>query len=152
MNEKKSSLVLLVLATMMFASCGQKIPTKEAHATTEEHDVHDDFDIIKLNSGKKWKVVGKMLSYVRLMEKNMDEFKNLEDQDFAVLAANLQSNVDSLITNCTMTGQGHNELHKWLVPHIQLLEELSYTSNTPNAEEILRSIQVSFDTFNTYFE
>jgi len=149
MNEIKTSLVLLVLSTMIFTSCGQKTPAKEAHETT---DVNDDFETIKLNNGEKWKVVNEMISYVHLMDKSVAEFQTLEDKNYAVLAKNLQTNVDSLISNCTMTGEGHIELHKWLIPYIQLLDDLSNAPNNSEAEETNESIQTSLDTFKMYFE
>ncbi|MBT6029319.1 MAG: hypothetical protein HOH13_03370 [Crocinitomicaceae bacterium] len=82
----------------------------------------------------------------------LSDFQSEEDRNYALLAENLHANVDSLISNCTMTGKAHNELHKWLMPHIQLIDDLAAAPNDVKAKAAIKSIQNSLKNFNQYFE
>lgn len=47
-----------------------------------------------------------------------------------------------------MKGQAHDELHKWLLPYIELVDDFSKDKSNEN----LAKIQESFTTFNQYFQ
>ena len=51
-----------------------------------------------------------------------------------------------------MTGQAHDELHKWLLPYIDLVAELSDAKAETEAAKQFENIQNSFITFNQYFK
>lgn len=51
-----------------------------------------------------------------------------------------------------MKGQAHDELHKWLLPYIDLVNLFSETKNKQELQAQLKKIQVSFLTFNQYFQ
>ncbi|MDX9705319.1 MAG: hypothetical protein RBT46_06395, partial [Weeksellaceae bacterium] len=57
-----------------------------------------------------------------------------------------------LIKSCTMEGQSHEELHKWLYPHIELLDALEVAENTESAAKIVEELQHSFATYHQYFD
>ena len=48
-----------------------------------------------------------------------------KEQDYQKLAADLKAQNKLLIKNCTIKGQSHEELHKWMYPSIQLIERLA---------------------------
>ena len=88
--------------------------------------LHDENEAIVLNEGQKWKVDADMLAIIRSME---SEINNYTDTiDFEQLSLRLSHGVDSLTTNCTMTGQAQDELHKWLLPYIDLVNETKKAS------------------------
>lgn len=151
MNIKKISLGLFIAVVAVFASCDSPTNASESNQEIKEHK-HQDHNAIELNDGKKWKVVDEMLAYIRLMEKDVTDFQELENQQFSILAKNLQANVDLLTSNCTMTGKAHDELHKWLLPYIDLVDELAKAENEERAKATYTSIQSSFETFNVFFE
>lgn len=47
-----------------------------------------------------------------------------------------------------MKGEAHDELHKWLLPYIELVDHFSKDKSNEN----LAKIQESFTTFNQYFQ
>jgi hypothetical protein len=51
-----------------------------------------------------------------------------------------------------MNGESHDELHKWLHPHIQLVDALSKAKNQEEADEIIAQLKESFQIYNTYFQ
>ena len=86
------------------------------------------------------------------MENDINHFANVEQKDFKSLAEKLQTNIDLLTSNCTMKGKAHDELHKWLLPYIDMVKELSEAKNETEASEQFKNIQTSFSTFNQYFQ
>ena len=89
-----------------------------------------------------------MMAHIRNMEKDITSFDNSKPENYQVLADNLKENLDLLTSNCTMKGQAHDELHKWLLPYLDLVTDFSKDKSAEQFTEI----QNSFTTFNQYFE
>lgn len=51
-----------------------------------------------------------------------------------------------------MKGKAHDELHKWLLPYIDLVKEFSESKDETTLNEQFQKIQTSFTTFNQYFQ
>jgi hypothetical protein len=150
--------LILSLATfsLMLSSCGNSTNEKSNNQTeVAEHNEHhhdDESEAIELNNGEKWEVDANMITYIRNMENDVISFAKVEQKDYKSLSKKLQSNIDLLTSNCTMKGKAHDELHKWLLPYIDLVKELSETNNETEAEKQFENIQISFTTFNQYFQ
>jgi hypothetical protein len=86
------------------------------------------------------------------MENDINSFANVKQKDFKSIAEKLQSNIDLLTSNCTMKGKAHDELHKWLLPYIDLAKELSEAKDETEASKRFENIKSSFITFNQYFQ
>lgn len=141
-------------------SCGSETATTENQITTDttniesEHQEHTDS--IHLNKGEKWKMDEHMLAFIRTMEKDVADFSNEAGEkiltNYGLLSDKLTANLDSLTSNCTMTGQAHDELHKWLLPFMDLNDNLSFSETVQEADSLYSEIKKSFSEFNTYFE
>ncbi len=118
-------------------------------ATHEEDHHNHESEAIMLNDGKKWKVVENMSVYIRNMEKAVNEFKG---DNYPALAKTIDENIRALTENCTMEGQAHDELHKWLLPFIELSEEFDVATEKENQEKIYQEFKKMFVEYNTYFE
>ena len=105
--------------------------------------------IPQTNDGEKWKVVENMSVYIRNMEKAVNEFKG---DNYPALAKTIDENIRALTENCTMEGQAHDELHKWLLPFIELSEEFDVATEKENQEKIYQEFKKMFVEYNTYFE
>jgi hypothetical protein len=117
---------------------------------THEEDHHNhESEAIMLNDGEKWKVVENMSVYIRNMEKAVNEFKG---DNYPALAKTIDENIRALTENCTMEGQAHDELHKWLLPFIELSEEFDVATEKENQEKIYQEFKKMFVEYNTYFE
>lgn len=86
------------------------------------------------------------------MENDIISFLKEDPKNYAVLSKKLLVNIDSLTSNCTMKGKAHDELHKWLLPYIDLAKELSEAKDETEASKHFENIQISFTTFNQYFQ
>lgn len=161
MKIKLALLVAVVLG--INTSCTNPVKEEKAESPTadttlqappSEHQ-HSESEAIELNNGAKWTVVPDMMKYIRTMESDIKQFaesKKSDLKDFQQLGAALQKNVDLLTSNCTMEGKAHDELHKWLVPYIDLVSKLNKSENADEAKKVVEEIQTSYQTFNIYFE
>lgn len=143
-------LLLLMVLTLFVSACGDKREDAVKIKNDEQLHVNDDDEALELNDGKKWKVVDDMMIYLRNMEKAISEFETSESKDYKSLEKTLSQNVDSLVKNCSMEGKAHDELHKWLIPFIELADEFAMDEKKQN--ENFKKLKESFITFNKYFE
>jgi hypothetical protein len=114
-------------------------------ASNDKKNNDNIYDIESVNN-KKWKVVKYMMTHIRNIELEITYFT--DTSSYTKLSENLDKHIDLLISNCTMTGQAHDELHKWLLPFIDLVNELN---NSTSKEITFKKLEQSFVVFNEYF-
>ena len=145
--------IVLLCLSILTVSCKNnsdgKIET-EVSSVAQEH-AHGDEEI-QLNQGQKWKVDAEMLSIIRAMENDVASFKGSELAEYNSLSEKLKKNIDLLTSNCTMKGQAHDELHKWLLPYIDLVNAFSEAKSGADSEKLFQDVKNSFVTFNQYFQ
>lgn len=160
---KKYFAILIVVLIGITYGCNNPVKeenseisnTKSLPLSKESEHQHSESDSIELNNGAKWKVVSEMMAHIRNMESDINLFsetKQTELKDFTQLGTNLQKNIDLLTSNCTMEGKAHDELHKWLLPCIDMVDKLNKSKNNDEALRIFEEIKASYKTFNLYFE
>lgn len=145
----------LLATTLILISCDNKKIEKETVVVSNETHQNNEGDSIELNNGSKWKVVSAMMEHIRNMESDINRFsetKHTELKDFTQLGASLQKNIDLLTSNCTMEGKAHDELHKWLLPYIDLVDKLNKSKNSDEALRTFEEIKASYKLFSIYFE
>jgi hypothetical protein len=155
-----AKLTLLILVGLMHG-CNNSLQEKnhespKTHqAETLKETAHSEIDSIEFNNGAKWKVVPEMMKHIRNMESDIVVFtegKHTELKNFTQLGESLQKNIDLLTSNCTMEGKAHDELHKWLLPYIDMVDKLNKSKNNDEALRLFEEIKASYKTFNLYFE
>jgi TolA-binding protein len=152
----KTLVISILTISLLLFGCGnvenEETIKQSVTDSAAEHKHSEEIQSIELNNGEKWKVDSNMMPHIRNMESDINSFSNLEKKDYKSLAEKLQSNIDLLTSNCTMEGKAHDELHKWLLPYIDLVTELSKAQNETEAAKQFENIQTSFRTFNQYFQ
>ncbi len=151
---KFKSTILLALISVFIYSCGNSAnndSTAQVTTIAEEEHHHNDGPIV-LNEGEKWIVDEEMMVHVKNMDNDVNAFEAKSLNDFSVLAKKIENNIELLTSNCTMTGQAHDELHKWLLPFIDLSEAFSASKSAQEFTDNFLKIKTSFITFNTYFK
>ncbi len=121
---------------------------EEAH----QHDETGKQDGLQLNNGMKWRVNDEMRPFVLEGEMKVENYIESGDTDYHKLASDLKELNSNLIKNCTMDGPSHDELHKWLHPHLELTKALSNAKNPEDAREIIEKLRHSYHTYNEYFQ
>lgn len=132
---------------------GEEHPSGEEHPAADDHEhSHDDGEEISLNNGEKWKVNEEMKPFVMQGEEFVYEYSKSKDEDYLSLAENLADQNKQLITSCTMDGVSHDELHKWLHPHLELTKELKGAKNIDEANHIVEHLLASYEEYHKYFK
>lgn len=145
----------LTIGSFLLYGCGNSTNEKSNNnreTATHQHHQHDDEQTIRLNNGEKWLVNEEMKPFILEAENILTEYINNNLSDYKTLAEQLKEKNSGLIKSCTMKGESHDELHKWLYPHIELIESLSKAESTEEASEIIANLQASFLTYNQYFQ
>ncbi len=150
MNSFKIVLLCLSILTVGCKNNSDGKIETEVSSVAQEH-AHGDEEI-QLNQGQKWKVDAEMLSIIRAMENDVASFKGSELAEYNSLSEKLKKNIDLLTSNCTMKGQAHDELHKWLLPYIDLVNAFSEAKGGADSEKLFQDVKNSFVTFNQYFQ
>ena len=157
---KRSIFIISTLGCFLFFSCESQNETEKVsednveatvHEEDNEHHAHEH-ETLKLNDGEKWVINEEMKPNVAAQEESIENYKTSKSTDYKALADQLVKQNSSLINSCTMDGESHDELHNWLHPHMELLEELSQAESEEQAEEVIPKLEASFESFHKYFQ
>ena len=125
----------------------------ESHSKkSEEHDHAEHAKTLELNNGEKWLVNTEMTAPIKAMENRIAEFTVTGPTAYNELAMGLQDDINLLVSTCTMSGKSHDELHKWLVPFMELVKELSEVKDEKEAALVFEKIKASMSTYNQFFQ
>lgn len=149
MKTKRKTLLsikyaLLVAAVLLLTACNTNSKEESEQSHTESS--------IQLNNGEKWAVNPEMKPHIESAQETMAEYRATNDTDYQRLAQRLKDQNGALIQSCTMKGESHDELHKWLHPHMGLIEELSSATSDQEAEATIQKLEASFKTYEAYFK
>ena len=145
----KKSIVYLLFLSAIYVGCSDH---NSHNQESKEHEHNEQTSAIELNNGEKWKVNVEMTVPINEMEMLINDFTKTEQEDYIVLAKDLQDQINALVSSCTMTGKSHDELHKWLLPYMELVNELAETKNETDAEMVFEKIKASMSTYNEFFQ
>lgn len=149
---KKS--ILVALSIFALISC--KNNSEETVTTTETVTEHaetnaDASDKIRLNNNEKWIVNEEMKPFVVNGQELIALYTKENKTDYKKLAADLKAENSKLIKSCTMDGVSHDELHKWLHPHLDLVNRLAEIDNPEKAKALIAEITASYQMYHQYF-
>lgn len=135
---KKWTLGLILIPLIIAAACSNA-------AEDLEKGLH-------LNDGQKWSVNVEMKAPIAKAEERLQYFLDHDEEDYTGLASDLKEYNQKLIQSCTMKGESHDALHKWLHPHLDLVKKLASVEDSAQGQIVLKEIQSSFDTYHRYFQ
>lgn len=90
--------------------------------------------------------------HLRNLETAVQDFDRTLGSDHAGLAAQIQEDLGRLVTNCTMEGKAHDELHKWLLPFLALSTDYAKATDPQVQQQKLQEIKKPLRVFHEYFE
>lgn len=144
-------IVIVAFSSLFLASCNNnKAPSLKA--TTETAQAQDEIqEKIQLNNNQKWLVNEEMKPYVLRGEQSVTSYLAGNRTNHVALAKELKEYNNQLIKNCTMNGKSHDELHKWLHPHLTAVDELENTTEPHQAKLKVTQIAQSYQKYHLYF-
>lgn len=156
---KIKNFLLVVLLGMTIISCKNEATVAnddkaEKVEATEVESVYDGYSVdnIDLDNGEKWAVNEEMKPFVEKGAELVKLTLEKDEIDGRNLAQELKSLNDQLIKSCTMTGQSHEELHKWLHPHLELVKKLENNEEPAKVEVLVHNLNKSYLTYNRFFK
>lgn len=140
--------LLLLGLTLGLLGCS----TSHRGSSGGDHPGHGKAASLELNEGKKWVVAKPMMVHIRNLETAVQVFDRTSGHDHASLAAQIQDDLGRLVTNCTMEGKAHDELHKWLMPFLALSTDYVKATDPQVQQHKLQEIKQALRVFHEYFE
>jgi len=145
---------VLGMGVMLLWSCNNPVAKAKENQETENHTEHqhdENSEAIELDNGKKWVVNEEMTPFVLKGEELVNLYIQQKKTDHKVLAEQLKEQNNQLIKSCTMDGKSHDELHKWLHPHLEIVKSLEDEADATKANEIVLQLQQSYQQYHRYF-
>lgn len=147
---------LIVFGSILLWSCSsqsEKSTTHDQEAETRAAHHHDESsETIELNNGEKWVVNEEMKPFVRTGSELVNAYIQEDQSDYKVLAEQLKDQNNQLIKSCTMKGKSHDELHKWLHAHLELVKKLEKQADAAKASGIVLQLKNSYQEYHQYFK
>jgi len=113
---------------------------------------HHEGEAIEMNNGQKWKVNEEMKPHIEKGRQILSAYLDENRTDHKTLAGNLQEQNSKLIRSCTMDGKSHDELHKWLHPHLELVKALKDAETDEEVTKVTKELKASYDLYDQHFE
>ena len=160
MKQIKSTLLASIIS-IAAVSCGgnDNHDHKDGHEHTTEssdaahqHQKDSTTQGIELNNGAKWAVNEEMKPFVNKGEALVANYSQHNGTEFTKLAQEIAAQNEQLIKSCTMKGKSHDELHKWLEPHLALVKELGNTTDSVKAKHIVAQLEKSYHDYSNFFQ
>lgn len=147
-------IIVFGMSVMLLWSCNNSTKKSTTQQETEDHTEHyydESSDAIELNNSKKWIVNEEMKPFVLNGEESVNTYLQDGQTDYKALAKKLKDQNSQLIKSCTMEGKSHDELHKWLYVHLEIVKALENETDTTKANEIVLRTQHSYQLYHQYF-
>ena len=146
--------LLFLLSALLVFSCNSKQEHDHDHDQQQhEHQQEQQTaDILQLNDGEKWLVNEEMKPFIEESETLLNNYITSDGTDYQALAEQIKEQNSQLIKSCTMDGKSHDELHKWLHPHIDFIEDLGNASDVEASKNNIEQLKSSFETYKEYFQ
>jgi len=141
----------VVIASILVYGCYNQTNSEVENTHKLEDNQPSGSEKIQLNQGEKWIINKDMKPFILEAENMLNDYINSNSSNFKTLAAQLKEKNSGLIKSCTMQGQSHDELHKWLLPHIELIKKLEQCDIADDAEYLIVEVKKSFEKFHKYF-
>jgi len=138
-----------ILFILIFISCKPNFEKKLETVPTQKDISLIDTLQLKLNHNKKWTVNPETHQGIRNIDSIIKKFKH--NTAYKDLGEKLSQQTNYIITNCTMTGDAHNQLHVILLPILDEIDNLKIDNN-PNKEQAFKRLQNLISKYFSHFE
>lgn len=150
-NTVYSSILLLLIIGLLTFSCTQSNTTNHLHDPIPT-PVRQHSDGITLDGDNLWKANTATTTGVENMRKILTNFKHTEDvAAFKDLHKTLEDEIVTIFTKCNMKGEGHDQLHNFLLPLHENLEPLK-SGDLPTCQSTFITLRKQLAIYPLYFK
>lgn len=143
---KRNIFIAAMSLIALFSGC-----TNQTESNESSESVKNTYNIELVNN-EKWEVNKEMMVHIKNMELDIEATSSQSSPNYEELRSKLDENIGLLTSNCSMTGKAHDELHKWLLPFIDLVKDLNAADSKEKQQQSFEAIQESMNEFNMYFK
>ncbi len=161
---KKSFKTILILLIATYAiSCGND--TTHDHDNSENdhdhdhekvepnHEEHSESEFtLDLNDGNLWLANFETTDGIGKMVGLMDSFSDKESVEaYSNLSKDLNASLNTILKECTMEGEAHDNLHTYLFPMFGMIAGIGST-DLKTCEVNYSELKTQLSEYNNYFE
>jgi len=150
---KEFQLIFIITVVSVAISCGEKKQKElEKQETKQVKEEHENDVVLQLNNGNLWSANTETTVGINNMITLMKTFSDKENiEGYSTLKQNLEKEFGTIITECSMTGEPHNQLHNFLIPMKDLFNGLE-SSDLAICKTNFNSLNKHLETYSTYFK
>ena len=148
MSKTQEFLSITLIITLFLACSGEK---NKSDTENESNFKGSDTEVV-LDEGKKWKVNDYTNVGVSILKKVTDQFDPAgEIEDYQRLSEDIEREFKLIFKNCTMEGEGHEQLHNYLYPIVKMYRGLR-EGDVQSREEFRLALLNHLGEYLLYFE
>ncbi len=106
---------------------------------------------IILDGDSKWKANKETTEGIEKMISLIEKDKSQSVEDYKNLASELNEQKNYIVTECTMKGPSHDNLHVFLLPLITKIKELENTNSVDDGATKKIAILMHLEEYHNYF-
>jgi hypothetical protein len=136
---------VLILLLMLIAACNSP-QSPQPENKTVNHNEHA-VATVPLNAGHKWKVDEATRKNVAAMVQIVNDTIYNNAGKRKEFAASMQSQIDTLVKECTMQGPAHDALHIWLEKVLKDVKDLKEDKNPQTSAALAKDVKSFYNFF-----
>ncbi len=140
---------LTFIVVSVFVSCSNDSKPEENKET--KHEV-EQVEGLTLNNGEKWEAnseTHKGMTQIKTIIENMDA---LTLDDYHLMGNKCDEQTTFIISNCSMGGEAHNQLHHVLHPILDDIDSLITSKDIESAEKAFYSLEKNIKDYFSFFK
>lgn len=156
---KKTISKWMIFSSVIFTfSCTQNSENdasnvqKEIIVEENKLDSDSNSEELHLNGDQKWNVSPHMIAHLDSIENLILSNENLDNMTGQSLANAIDSQLKLVTQSCDMQGEAHEQLHLWLLPFWDLVDQLATSEGQENQVKLVNELITSMNSYHTYFE
>lgn len=108
---------------------------------------------VETNNGVQWKANTETTAGISNMQSILSNFegKKMTSEEKVELRNKLENEFMNIFNACTMEGAAHDQLHNFLMPMTDIMEDIS-NENTKVSKTAVRELKQHLSTYTNYFE
>ena len=150
---------VLTIILLSFGCSGNNIqnvqqgnsPLDTVHQKQPESIASEEQEVagkLVLNNGKKWQANTESTEGIQKILTLINGYLSKGDTDSKALSENLEKEFTTILQKCTMNGEGHTQLHNYLLPLKYKIDKLK---DNPGFKS-LKDIQSYLNDYKNYFQ
>jgi len=143
--------LVIVFSSMFLMACGTKGNDVESVKNTATHSEEIE-EGLSLDGGKKWIVNSETHEGMTQIKVILDNMDPLMVGDYSQVGEKCDEQTSYIISNCSMKGEAHNQLHQVLHPILDDIENLKKSSSVADGKVAATSLENNISAYFTHFE